>query len=237
MSEKEFLNSWKEVAQYVGRSERTIQRWERYLGFPVHRPAGKLRSSVIALPAEIDKWIKGTPTMRASEIEEPQAPGPIAVQPAPEGSPRVGPLLLCIADQGRAGKVRIAFLEAQGYRVLTSRDGRSGVALFEQHRVDLVVLETGVKDMEAEVVLRMLKRSNSKIPVVVLSGEEELSVRVRQLADSTLTKAAGATVLLSTIQSWVGIPPKLVAKAVIRMEPLTKTCPAPAQEPRMRRSG
>lgn len=64
MSEKGFLNSWKEVAQYVGRSERTIQRWERHLGFPVHRPAGKLRSAVIAVTAEIDEWLKRTPDAR-----------------------------------------------------------------------------------------------------------------------------------------------------------------------------
>lgn len=62
----EYLNSWKEVAQYVGRSERTIQRWERDLGFPVHRPAGKLRSSVIAVKAEIDAWVIHTPRLRSA---------------------------------------------------------------------------------------------------------------------------------------------------------------------------
>lgn len=62
---EEYLNSWKEVAQYVGRSERTIQRWERDLGFPVHRPAGKLRSSVIAVKGEIDAWVRHTPTLRS----------------------------------------------------------------------------------------------------------------------------------------------------------------------------
>lgn len=65
MSGKTFLNSWKEVARYVGRSERTIQRWERDLGFPIHRPSGKQRSSVIGLAAEIDEWIKATPTSRS----------------------------------------------------------------------------------------------------------------------------------------------------------------------------
>jgi predicted DNA-binding transcriptional regulator AlpA len=65
MYDKEFLNSWKEVAQYVGRSERTIQRWEREFGFPVHRPAGKLRSSVIAVAAEIDEWIRKSPALRS----------------------------------------------------------------------------------------------------------------------------------------------------------------------------
>jgi predicted DNA-binding transcriptional regulator AlpA len=64
MYEKEFLNSWKEVAQYVGRSRRTLQRWERDLGFPVHRPAGRLRSAVMAVSTEIDEWVKKAPDGR-----------------------------------------------------------------------------------------------------------------------------------------------------------------------------
>jgi predicted DNA-binding transcriptional regulator AlpA len=53
------LNSWKEIAAYLGRSVRTLQRWERELGFPVHRSHG-LRGSVMALADEIDAWVKGT---------------------------------------------------------------------------------------------------------------------------------------------------------------------------------
>jgi predicted DNA-binding transcriptional regulator AlpA len=58
---KPILNTWKEIAQYVGRSARTIQRWERDLGFPVHRPHGRSRSAILAIPAEIDAWVKNTP--------------------------------------------------------------------------------------------------------------------------------------------------------------------------------
>jgi predicted DNA-binding transcriptional regulator AlpA len=59
---KAILNTWKEIAQYVGRSVRTIQRWERELGFPIHRPRGKQRSAVIAMPPEIDEWARRTPS-------------------------------------------------------------------------------------------------------------------------------------------------------------------------------
>jgi len=61
----QFLNSWKEVANYVGRSRRTIQRWERELGFPVHRPNGRIRSAVVAVATEVDDWIKSTPVRAA----------------------------------------------------------------------------------------------------------------------------------------------------------------------------
>lgn len=55
----EVLNSWKEIAVYLGRGVRTVQRWEIDLGLPVRRPRGKPRSAVIALKAELDSWLTG----------------------------------------------------------------------------------------------------------------------------------------------------------------------------------
>ncbi|HET9283328.1 MAG TPA: hypothetical protein VFR24_15340 [Candidatus Angelobacter sp.] len=58
----EVLNSWKEVATYLGRGVRTVQRWEQELGLPVRRPRGKTRSAVIAFRNELDQWLQHTPT-------------------------------------------------------------------------------------------------------------------------------------------------------------------------------
>ena len=55
------LNSWKEIASYIGRGVRTVQRWELFFGLPVHRPAGRNRSAVYALPSEIDAWLQSRP--------------------------------------------------------------------------------------------------------------------------------------------------------------------------------
>ncbi len=52
------LNSWKEIATYLGRGVRTVQRWERELNLPVRRPHNHLRSPVIAIPAELDEWMR-----------------------------------------------------------------------------------------------------------------------------------------------------------------------------------
>jgi TolB-like protein/Flp pilus assembly protein TadD len=50
------LESWGEIAAYLRREVRTVQRWEKTLGLPIHRlPVGKL-SSVYAYPSELDKW-------------------------------------------------------------------------------------------------------------------------------------------------------------------------------------
>jgi|SRR6185312_14415008 len=54
--QKQVLSGWKEVAQYLGRGVRTVQRWES-LGLPVRRPNRNLRSAVCAMTADIDHWL------------------------------------------------------------------------------------------------------------------------------------------------------------------------------------
>jgi hypothetical protein len=56
------LNSWKEIAAYLGRGVRTVQRYERDLALPVRRPRGTTRSAVIALTDELDNWLRTAPT-------------------------------------------------------------------------------------------------------------------------------------------------------------------------------
>ena len=53
------LTSWKEIAEYMGKGVRSLQRWEREMGFPVHRPCVKQRGVVLAYPSELDAWGKG----------------------------------------------------------------------------------------------------------------------------------------------------------------------------------
>lgn len=57
------LQSWKQIANYVGRTERTVQRWEREFGFPIRRPSGKARSAVMALVSEIREWTRSRPSL------------------------------------------------------------------------------------------------------------------------------------------------------------------------------
>ena len=64
----QFLSGWKEVANYLGRGVRTVQRYERELGLPVRRPAGKLRASVVATKAELDAWISARPIREAFHL-------------------------------------------------------------------------------------------------------------------------------------------------------------------------
>lgn len=53
------LNSWKEIAAYLRREVRTVVRWEKERGLPVHRVPGGKGRSVFAYTDELDRWGAG----------------------------------------------------------------------------------------------------------------------------------------------------------------------------------
>ncbi len=63
------LNSWKEIAGFFGKDERTVKRWETIRGLPVRRVPGGTRTSVFAYVSELEAWLS--------------APRPVAAAPDP----------------------------------------------------------------------------------------------------------------------------------------------------------
>lgn len=53
------LSSWKEIAAYLRREVRTVVRWEKERGLPVHRVPGGQGRSVFAFTDELDRWAAG----------------------------------------------------------------------------------------------------------------------------------------------------------------------------------
>jgi len=77
------LESWGEIAAYLRREIRTVQRWERYQGLPVRRLAiGKL-GSVYAYRSELDKWYRERqPQPENGDKDEKGTNGEVAAQVA-----------------------------------------------------------------------------------------------------------------------------------------------------------
>jgi hypothetical protein len=69
---KDRLDSWKEIASHLRRTVRTVQRWERHEGLPVHRHLHRRANSVYAYRAEIDDWWDRE--ARSIEVRPIQAP-------------------------------------------------------------------------------------------------------------------------------------------------------------------
>jgi hypothetical protein len=56
--ESAVLSSWKDIAKYMGKGVRTVQRWEHHLGLPVRRPNGVSHKSAVLLDrSDLDAWL------------------------------------------------------------------------------------------------------------------------------------------------------------------------------------
>jgi hypothetical protein len=65
------LTSWKDIARYMGKGVRTVQRWEQDFGLPVRRPHGSNKKAILARPSDLDVWV----AMRCSMSERHQEKG------------------------------------------------------------------------------------------------------------------------------------------------------------------
>jgi TolB-like protein/Tfp pilus assembly protein PilF len=66
------LDSWKEIAAYLGRDVTTAQRWEKRESMPVHRHVHDKRGSVYALAPELDAWLKSRRQNLGDDPGEPE---------------------------------------------------------------------------------------------------------------------------------------------------------------------
>ncbi len=93
------LNSWKEIAAYLNRGVRTVQRWERDLRLPVHRIGKGPRSPVYASVPELRFWLST-----------------LDINTRPERDLRV------IYSQGNSGKGKQSPLQTSHRLIAQSRD-------------------------------------------------------------------------------------------------------------------
>ena len=90
------LDSWKEIAAYFHRDVKTVQRWERREGMPVHRHLHDRIGSVYAFSSELDTWSQGR-RLRLEEEEEERSAEPAAdeeIDVRPTGTLRTRRLLV-----------------------------------------------------------------------------------------------------------------------------------------------
>ena len=65
----ERLDSWKEISAYLKRDPRTLQRWEKKEGLPIHRHVHESQTSVYAFTAELDAWLASRTISNGNSFE------------------------------------------------------------------------------------------------------------------------------------------------------------------------
>ena len=85
-------------------------------------------------------------------------------------------------------------LEIEGYEVSVAHDGTAALALAEEVKPDLIILDLGIPDPDGFRVLRTIRDRGDDVPVMILSAAGEETSKVRGLrigADDFVTKPFG----------------------------------------------
>ena len=144
------LESWKAIANFFNRSVRTVRRWEKHEGLPVHRHRHNKGSTVYAYRDELSAWqqrhhdqVEGNPEL----LDEPE---PTSVEPSttpPRWSPSIAACTVIMAAAAAVGAV-ISWtvrdnIEPVGYAsaehvwtLVTEVDNHTDVDVFDRSLAD-----------------------------------------------------------------------------------------------------
>ncbi len=89
------------------------------------------------------------------------APSLRATQPA---------LILLVDDNPHGVLARKSVLEELGYQILTASSAEDALELVKQHRVDLVVTDFKMQEMDGVGLIAALRTSGQDAPIILLSG-------------------------------------------------------------------
>lgn len=121
------------------------------------------------------------------------------MQPATAES---GISVLVIDDEPHIRRFLQISLRAQGYTVLMAEDGQGGLDVARSCRVDIIVLDVGLPDMDGHAVLAQL-RTFSRVPVIMLTaraGERDKVAALDAGAHDYVTKPFGIDELMARIR-------------------------------------
>lgn len=78
--------------------------------------------------------------------------------------------ILCIDDNKHGCFARKALLEEQGHEVLVALSGKEGLERFRAEKVDLVIVDYIMPDINGGEVIRQIRKSSARMPIILHSG-------------------------------------------------------------------
>ena len=98
--------------------------------------------------------------------------------------------ILIIEDEKSVSEILKAYLEKEGYGVYCTDSGLDGMEIFRKEKIDLVILDLMLPDIDGEEVCKILRRI-SDVYIFMLTAKSTLSDKIEGLnigADEYLTK-------------------------------------------------
>jgi len=114
--------------------------------------------------------------------------------------------VLVIEDDARLREQLVSSLEQGGYAVDAAQDGETGHFLGETETVDAIILDLGLPQLDGLSLLRKLRASGSRTPVLILTARDAWHEKVEGIdagADDYLAKPFNMEELLARLRALI----------------------------------
>jgi two-component system response regulator RegX3 len=128
--------------------------------------------------------------------------------------------ILVIEDQEDLAELYEATLEKAGYKVRNAFSGEEGIAEFEAHGADLVLLDMTLPEMHGTQVLREIRAVNASVPVIVITAEEndQLREQCKRLGvQDYLAKPVNYDAMMTAVKLALDAPPEEAEVITVRL--------------------
>lgn len=98
--------------------------------------------------------------------------------------------ILFVDDDAAAQKLYRAYLQSEGYEVVTASSGLEGVEASERHDFDAVVMDLNMPGLDGWMAMSLIRARRPDVPTVVLTGDTGPDLEAR-------ARTAGAAAFLS----------------------------------------
>ncbi len=111
--------------------------------------------------------------------------------------------ILIVEDDKNISKVIKAYLEKEGYQVITAYDGERALEIFDEKEIHLLILDLMLPKLSGEEVCTYI-RAKSDVPVIMLTAKVNENDKIEGLsigADDYVTKPFSPRVLVSRVKA------------------------------------
>jgi two-component system copper resistance phosphate regulon response regulator CusR len=112
--------------------------------------------------------------------------------------------ILLVEDEEKVSRFIVRGLNAEGYAVDASVDGPSGLELATTYNYDLIILDLMLPGLSGTEVLRQVRRSDHRVPILMLTARDAVADKVEHLeagADDYLTKPFAFAELMARVKA------------------------------------
>jgi heavy metal response regulator len=112
--------------------------------------------------------------------------------------------LLLIEDEEKVSRFIVKGLTAERFAVDVAAEGGRGLGLAQTYNYDLIILDLMLPGLSGTEVLRLVRRQNERVPVLVLTARDAITDKVQHFeigADDYLTKPFAFAELLVRVKA------------------------------------